>query len=43
LCCSNGVIDFEQGNFRPGQPNDYLSKSLLLTMKNCLIDAEWTG
>ena len=26
LCFSNGVIDFKQKLFRPGQPDDYLSK-----------------
>lgn len=26
LCFSNGVVDFKQKTFRPGQPDDYLSK-----------------
>lgn len=26
LCFSNGVVDFTQKRFRPGQPDDYLSK-----------------
>ena len=27
LCCSNGVWDFKENVFRPGKPEDYLSKS----------------
>jgi len=26
LCCKNGVFDFKEGIFRPGKPDDYISK-----------------
>ncbi len=30
MCFNNGVIDFEQNEFRPGKPEDYISKSTLI-------------
>ena len=30
MCFNNGVLDFEKNHFRPGKPEDYISKSTLI-------------